>query len=489
MQRNILSISVASILLCITTFAVADYKDDIGYTKLLERYTDVADGSGVTVYQVEGTDSSSRYRPSATTSGTGTEFTGKTFTFIDTSTVTGTSVHAVDVAENFYGNTISIASGVTDIYSSSASYYLNYILNYAGGAMGAPVTAYGKIQNNSWIGANSGTNSTELNLLNRLDYQINRDNFVNVVGVANYETGYTTPYNPQYNLLACSYNSIAVGVSSGNHYYGDTSAVNGAGRLKPDLVSTSYGGLGGYKTSYATAVVSSAAAILWDKAGETGLNNARNSYVMKALLLGGTTKDGLKTSATLPGMPNHEWSHTEYDPIDQVFGAGQLNIYNSYRMLTAGEQTASSSVDVSEIGWDQGTASSSTAQKYFFEITSDNAAAGMKFAATLAWNASTSVLTYNNISLSLANLDLKLYTADGYVLGDLLEQSISGADGSTSQNVELIYTDLAVGRYCLEVLSNTNNINYGLVWGNVPEPATITLLILGGAALLRRRKF
>ncbi|MDD3663039.1 MAG: hypothetical protein PHT84_04175, partial [Candidatus Pacebacteria bacterium] len=57
MQRNILGISFSAIFVFISLFssqfAVADYKDDIEYTKLLQRYFNVTDGSGIAVYHVE----------------------------------------------------------------------------------------------------------------------------------------------------------------------------------------------------------------------------------------------------------------------------------------------------------------------------------------------------------------------------------------------------------------------------------------------------
>ena len=87
---------------------------------------------------------------------------------------------------------------------------------------------------------------------------------------------------------------------------------------------------------------------------------------------------------------------------------------------------------------------------------------------------------------TLANLDLKLYSASDFTLGSLLSQSISTLD-----NTELIWAQgLSAGRYALEVTSNTSSIDYGVAWVMVvPEPGTFGLLVVaavGGFVAARR---
>ncbi len=95
--------------------AAADWKSDIGYTKLkAELGAQLPTGAGVPVTQVEAAGSNGSYLP-----GTNSEFTGKTFTpTLDPNNVSG---HATAVGQNFYGNSSSLAPGITNISCYEAS--------------------------------------------------------------------------------------------------------------------------------------------------------------------------------------------------------------------------------------------------------------------------------------------------------------------------------------------------------------------------------
>jgi hypothetical protein len=234
--------------------------------------------------------------------------------------------------------------------------------------------------------------------------------------------------------------------------------------------------------------VSSAAALLVQVANTTGgLSNGQRPQVAKSLLMAGATKEG----DNLPGT--WSWSHTSTQPLDSIYGAGQLNVEASYDILVAGEFAASSSTLAAATGWDFGTASSTTPQRYFFDVGSNQS--GGSLTASLNWQRLMTATdtqpgpgTNYVFNGTLANLDLKLYSASDFTLGSLLSQSISTLD-----NTELIWAQgLSAGRYALEVTSNTSSIDYGVAWVMVvPEPGTFGLLVVaavGGFVAARRRR-
>src|SRR5206468_8999465 len=123
-------------------------------------------------------------------------------------------------------------------------------------------------------------------------------------------------------------NGIAVGRSDGQHESGFTTVGNTGptGRVKPDLVAP----LGA--VSFATPLVSSAATLLVQVASTAPLNAdpfAAKPQTIKAVLMAGATKAEFPT-----------WSHTTTVPLDPVYGAGELNVDNSHRVLTAGRRAA-----------------------------------------------------------------------------------------------------------------------------------------------------
>jgi len=230
-------------------------------------------------------------------------------------------------------------------------------------------------------------------------------------------------------------------------------------------------------TSEATAVVSGASVFLISAARTSGTSvsvNGDKSEVIKALILAGATK------AQFPG-----WSNTSTHPLDATYGAGQLNVYNSYHIMMGGEQAVSGSPSalVANTGWDFNTINLTSAQTISYYL---NLASGGSMSIALTWNALYSRIagSYDNMSLSLANLDLYLYTVNSGTLGSLVASSVSTAD-----NVEYIWSSsLAAGNYVIQVKNATGsgNIDYALAWQNngaVPEPGTIALVSLGALAL------
>ena len=50
---------------------------------------------------------------------------------------------------------------------------------------------------------------------------------------------------------------------------------------------------------------------------------------MKAIIMAGAEKDKL-----------NDWTRSSTKPIDQVYGAGKINVNNSYKILTKGDQSS-----------------------------------------------------------------------------------------------------------------------------------------------------
>lgn len=448
--------------LCGSAFAQlsSTEKADIGFTSLQTSLgIAMPTGVGVSVSQIEAPDGSSSYRPDTTL------FTGKTFSFPSGGNTT-TSGHASTVGQYLYGSgSLAPAIGASATSDNVTVYEVNnwiqsgFLRAFTPSTL--PIVESNDIQNHSWIGS-TGNATTDSQILQRMDYSIARDDFVAVFGLNN-GSGTTLP-----NLLGQGYNGITVGLSSGNHSRG-TTTIDGSGRTKPDIVVPTNA------TSWATATVSSASGIILEVARTTsGLGNAQTSEMVKSVLLAGATKNENEFLSS--------WSHTSTQPLDAVYGAGELNIENSYAILVAGEFNASTSVSANKTGWDFGTSSSSVTQYYFFDLVTDPS--GSSFTAVLSWNANVTAtdttpgpgVSYT-FSTIVPNLDLRLYSATGFTIGSLLESSVSTID-----NVELVYrTGITSGRYALAVSSATTGTEYGLSWITVvPEPSTIGLLLLGG---------
>lgn len=437
-------------------------KDLVGYTKLQSEFGgSLATGAGIRVGLVEA-DTDANTTISSYMPNTGiADFTGKTFNNNVPSGQTVTvSGHATGVAQNFFGNSTSLSPGVTQVDVYEANDFVEIRQQFNKPNNPDPITA--QVLNHSYIGFGLTTaEATQINA--RLDYTVNRDNLTSVVALNN-----GTGAVPQ--LYGQSYNSIVVGRSDGSHSAGPTT-VGGAGRTKPDIVAPQG------STSMATPVVSSAAALLHSAAVANSMTDARNSETMKAIIMAGATK------TEFPG-----WSNTTTRPLDSVFGAGELNIYNSYKILLGGEQAGSSTEPVlasSLRGWDYADAINPLGSLYW----NFNVAAGHEISEAsilLTWNAQYGTSNFNN-TLSLANMDMRFYNSTGGFLGTLLSSSLSTVD-----NVEHIYLkNLTAGTYTLAINSNFST-SFGLAWNLVAVPEPNSLLLVGLVATIsvctRRRE-
>ena len=445
-----------------STVAQAQWKSEVGYTQLLaEIGAALEDGTGVLSAFIEAPDAQGDYMPDLSNS----QFSGKTF--ILGSGPSGVSSHSSSVGNRFYGNFSSMSPGLggalNPITGFEANDWLGNELNFNSGA--DPLFQNFNVSNHSYVG--SGNAAVDLNILRRVDFAINQSEMLTVVGTNNGAA------NPLPTLLSHSYNTITVGRTSGGHASGFTT-IYGAGRTKPEIVAPETA------TSFSTPIVSGAAAILHEAGAGT---NAVRVEPLKAILLAGATKDEFPT-----------WDRTATRPLDEVFGAGELNIYNSYHILQGGETNGSTSdptFAVTEEGWDYEPAIvAGTDLFYEFEVAANSVMDELSI--ILTWNMD--IIDLNGSAAifdpqeSLANMDLAFFNSTGGFLNTMIDQSISSVD-----NIEHIYLqDLAAGTYHLRVSSDLTH-DFGLAWrssSSVPEPGAASVLgaLIVGLCGRRRRR-
>jgi hypothetical protein len=413
------TIASVSFTLLITA-AFADYKDTIRHTELLTqlnlRGISVPTGTGVSVTQVEAPEATNTYMPNTADS----QFAGKTIT--DQTGGGANSGHATTVGKNLYGNTTSIAPSITSIDVYNANDWIN-----SGWYTGTPPTENNPLQNHSWV-----TWFQDNNAPRRMDYAVNRDGFLPIAGINNSDFGNQSTPSDIPDTYGSMYNGITVGVSDGTHRNGTTS-YDGSGRVKPEIVTpSSY-------TSFATPYVTAAAAILIESAGSD--TAAKDQLTLKATLLAGADKS-----------PFASWDQTTTRPIDDAYGAGQLDVYENYFIQQAGQQTVGSSID--ERGWNLTTLARRGSDDY--DITVPSGFKLRNLSALVTWNRTVSS---NFFSTSLANISLTLIDSSSTI-----QSSDSAVD-----NIEHIWRDssnaLSAGNYTLTVAHSANStVDYALAW-------------------------
>ncbi len=276
---------------------------------------------------------------------------------------------------------------------------------------------------------------------------------------------YQSPYDQYYDNYAARFNVLFItGAGDGGHVLPPSTCYNGIsvsayyntnatsfgptvdnGRAKPDITAPLS------PTSFSTPLVSGAAAILLqaglrgDGGGNT--NSATDMRTVKALLLNGAIKPAT-------------WSNPSPSPLDPLYGAGILDVFESYRQLAGGKHgyIATSSVGLngahppagatsninSLIGWDYNAITNSATNDFInhYCFTVSNGVHGASFTGTmtLVWNRQNTKATINNLDLFLYDMNT----------GSLIASSVSQVD-----NVEHIYLpQLPAGRYDLEVLKH-----------------------------------
>jgi len=179
-------------------------------------------------------------------------------------------------------------------------------------------------------------------ILRRLDWRVDQQGVTFVAVVLNGAT------NPLPYVFSSAYNVITIGVTAGTHSSGDT-LIRRRG-THPNPTSSR-------RTTTRAApqpIIASCAGLLIDQAkSDARFTLAKDPRVIKALLLAGATKQ------EIPG-----WSNSPTQPLDTHFGAGQVNIGNSYHMLMSGRQPTGNAW-LSASGWDKSTSGTG---RYFIEV-------------------------------------------------------------------------------------------------------------------------
>jgi hypothetical protein len=487
MKQIAASLIGLTLFLSLSPAAWASYITDIGYGALqAELGVATPTGAGVRVAHVEApiNDTSGGSSPIFMPDPAYFDFAGKTITPIGGNASGAFSGHATGVGSLFYGTTNSIAPGVTQIDSYEANRWFNTLFTTSGSATTSP----NRVANHSWVGG-SGTDSGVGTILRLVDRQVALNEFIQVVGLTN-------GIGDSPLLGGSAYNVISVGRTDGVHQQGSVPVSGdthyGPGRTVPTLVAPQG------STSGATPVVAAAAAVLVQTGHEGGLAlsessttitgvgtvyNAERSETVKAALMAGADRETSNTSTTANITDYRSAGHETVNGLDNRFGAGQVNIYNSYRILAGGEQRSfqNGGSDITLFGFDHGAIGglSGTEQtaSYFFSAPGEKT-----LFASLVWN-----LDVSNDSLletALHNFDLSLF--------DITNNSLVASSASLLDNTENLYFTLLLGnRYEMRVTTNDpTSGDYALAWridGNpapVPIPPAAWLFITGAIGLL-----
>lgn len=468
---------------CCCGITLADYKDDIGYTRLLaEQSTNTPNGSGVLVTQAEaGSGTPPAYMPNVGD----VQFAGKTITDRSNTNPTGSSSgHATAVGKLLYGNSSSIAPSIDTINAYEVNGWLGSDYLQATNTRSKPNVVSDRIANHSWVGTTADV-AVNLDIVKRVDWVVENDEFVHAIGLQN-NTSTNSP------LLSASFNVVAVGVTDGVNGRSTVSlgAPYASGRTRPELVAPFM------NTSSSTPVIAAAAALLVDighattslstdpvetstfnRAGSI-IYNAERSEVVKAVLMAGA--DRVTNNSTNPDF-NTPKDITDYrvDPVnrsanglDVRVGAGQVNIYNSFHILTAGEQNSAEDAaggGIGSHGFDYdpsfGGAGNGGGSNVTGSYTFSTGTSPVMLTAALAWNvevADGSPVSFPGTA-TLYDMDLRLYdeTAGGHVL---VVESASAIDST-----ENLWVQLDAGKdYLLEVAPKAGQASfqwdYALAW-------------------------
>jgi hypothetical protein len=445
--------------------ARAQYLNQIGVT-LLRAMTTNVDGTGVCVAQVEPDVSIDPIAFEVTPVGVDrsvglfTYFSGDGSTNVYPNNLGTNSLKAEAVGNAFYGIPNGVATNIAQVDNYDAVYfYTNFITASVQASINCPVV------NQSFILAETDGSQATVSDQQSADSQYDNytaQNATLFVSAVNNGGSVSPP--------GTSYNGLGVGA------YGGASSVGPTidnGRCKPDITAPAT------ETTYSTPEVSGAAALLRQAAlrgdGGSDTNSAADGRTIKVLLLNGAIKPD-------------DWTNIAPSPLDFRYGAGVLNVFNSYKQLTGNKQGCSASSTVASggahpptggtgsvsvlSGWDFNTNTSSVlndaVNHYYFNVTNSSGSGAFTATATLVWNRQ---LNQTNIN----HLNLFLYS--------VANSNLVACSTSLVDNVEHLWLPkLPQGRYDLQVWKAagtpgltivSSSETYALAWEFFSQPLTI----------------
>jgi hypothetical protein len=362
------------------------------------------------------------------------------------------SGHADEVGNDFYGIPNGVATNVAHVDNFDADYFINTYV-------------FSNLTVLDDLVVNQSFTFGPLDAADQEEVDSAYDDYANFYGTVFVSAADNIGNSATVCAPGTSYNCISVGAYANGTYYNSIGPTLDNGRCKPDITAPAS------FTSFSTPQVSGAVAVLAQAAlrgdGGSDTNSAFDMRTIKALLLNGAVKPA-------------DWTNANSSPLDARYGAGVLNVFNSYKQLAGGKNNpgatnlilpgaahppvAVTNTVPSGSGWNlQSLASSATndvVNHYLFNVSNGMAT------ATLVWNRQ---LGETNIN----DLDLFLFNAAN---SNLVACSTSRVD-----NVEHIFLpQLAAGRYDLQVLKNggTNVVSdsedYALAWAFVAPTLSIT---------------
>ena len=296
--------------------------------------------------------------------------------------VGGGSGHANGVAGDFYGISGGVATNVAHVDNYEADYFIQ---NFIEPTPYFPPNISDPVVNQSFTFGPLATNS-----------QATDDSAYD-----NYAAQYSTLFisaadnlgiSPTVSAPGTSYNCISVGAYANFTNYNSIGPTEDNGRCKPDITAPAG------ETSFSTPQVAGAAAVLMQAGlrgdGGSDTNSAADIRAVKALLLNGAVKPA-------------DWTNVAPSPLDYRYGAGVLDVFNSYKQLAGGKHGfivsttgstggahpptgATGTVGVLS-GWDFNTNTSGkfpsqfdAVNHYYFDVT--NSASNANFTAIASYN-------------------------------------------------------------------------------------------------------
>jgi hypothetical protein len=463
MNRLICHAAVLAIMLAggYPPAARAQSLDQIGVTVLRAVTTNV-DGCGIRVAQAEAPfNTTPPYSFEVTPGNTLVQQPAGLFAYISDLGSSSTfpnsvgidSGHADSVAGIYYGIPGGVATNVVHVDNFEADYFYNSIISAT-----SPTNINDPVVNQSFIFCNSDYSHYSAGDEQLVDSQY--DDYAaqyKTLFVSGAGNGGPTNQSRVYPAATC-YNGLGVAAYGGSSCVGPTLD---NGRCKPDIAAPASA------TSYCTPQVAGAAAVLMqaglrgDGGGDT--NSAADIRTVKALLLNGAVKPA-------------DWTNNPSSPLDYRYGAGVLNVFNSYKQLAGGKHGGVISTTnaiggahpppggVGNIGafsgWDFNTNSSGTnfdsVNHYYFNVTNNSIGSKYAATATLVWNRQLGETSINDLNLFLF---------------DAANSNLVTCSTSLVDNVEHVFVpQLAQGRYDLQVWKAggigivSNAEPYALAW-------------------------